>query len=150
MVSRAKGVVEYLYNYWWNSEKMLAQIKDFSFICKVGLCLQTTWVSGLELDVRLDAWAFVLWFVTEPSWWQIHSTDFSCTGLKWVPVRNLMLIYVEFNMHDILMMFSPPLLLWYRKLAARMMWTVSSYWATGLAWKAIPGYCGSSLIHHMW
>ena len=26
--------------------------------------------------------AFVLWFVTEPSWWQIHSTDFSCKLLQ--------------------------------------------------------------------
>ena len=27
---------------------------------------------------RIRCSASVLWFVTEPSWWQIHSTDFSC------------------------------------------------------------------------
>ena len=50
------------------------KLKDFSFICKVGLCLQATWVSGL--DTELDICASVLWFVTEPSWWQFIARIF--------------------------------------------------------------------------
>ena len=56
MVSVARGVVAYLDNCGWNSEMIMAHIKDFSFICKSTIVQKLfANVTGYWIDMNIYA-----------------------------------------------------------------------------------------------